>query len=168
MRRKSQGEPPRLRASFSGSWSYRDARCSFPRFDQLAILRHVPYGLPGFAERLAQQPQIVETVREARVAVQRSFVGFHRLVPAVQILQQNAEVVEQQGIVAARRDCFAIDALRIGEATGFVQEPSQVDMRAQELRVAFEGALIRLPPGLCIGALQFASPLAPLLPTRPA
>src|SRR5256885_11876987 len=64
------------------------------------------------------------TVREARIAVQRPFVGFHRLAPATQVFQQNAEVVEQQGIAAAGRDCLAIDAFRIGEAAGFVDRKS--------------------------------------------
>src|SRR6267143_190216 len=39
-------------------------------------------------------------------------------------------------------------------------------MRAQVLRVGFEGALIRLPRGPGVGALQLASPLEPLFRAR--
>src|SRR5712671_2879201 len=104
-------------------WVY---ACSSSRLDQPSILRHVPDGVPGLSERFAQEREIVVTVREAWIAVQRSFVRFHRLVLAVQVLQQNAEVVEQQRIAPAGRDCLAVDAFRSGEAAGFVQEPSQV------------------------------------------
>src|SRR2546422_8811543 len=99
-----RGEAPRPRGFVSGSYSF---LCSPSRLDQPSILRHVPDGVPGLAESLAQEREIVVTVREARIAVQRSFVRFHRFVPAAQVFQQNAEVVEQQRIAAAGRDRLA-------------------------------------------------------------
>src|SRR5258706_13645781 len=106
------------------------------------------------------------TVREARIAVQRPFVGFHRLAPAAQVLQQNAEVVEQQRIAAAGRDRLAIDAFRIGEAAGFVQQPSQVDAGAQVRRVRAECTPVGFARGRGVVALELASALEPVFRAR--
>src|SRR5258706_706356 len=157
--RPSQGcSGPKKSSEETGSDS-----CSSSRLDQPSILRHVPDGVPGLAERFAQEREIVVTVREAWIAVQRSFVRFHRLVVAVQVLQQDAEVVEQQRIAAAGRDCLAINALRVGEAAGFVQEPSQVDAGAQVRRIRFECARIGFQRGPGTAALELASAVEPVL-----
>ena len=98
--------------------------------------------------------------------MQRPLVGFHRLAPAAQVLQQNAEVVEQQRIAAAGRDRLAIDALRIGEAAGFVQEPSQVDAGGEVHRIRVECAPVSFARGRGIAALERASALEPVFCAR--
>src|SRR5206468_10051184 len=55
----------------------RTCACSSSWFDQPSILRHVPDGVPRLSESLAQEREIVMTVREARITVQRPFVRFH-------------------------------------------------------------------------------------------
>src|SRR5207245_2684905 len=95
-----------------------------------SILRHVADGVPGLAERFAQEREIVVTIREARIAVQGPLVRFHRLVPAVQVFQQNAEIVEQQGIAAAGSDGLEDAEYRLREAASHRPSPSETTTRS--------------------------------------
>lgn len=60
-------------------------------------------------------------IRQARIVLERAFVGLHRLRFALPVFEQHAEVEEQQGVVAARRERLAIDGLGFGEMSGLVR-----------------------------------------------
>src|SRR2546430_17584869 len=71
-----------------------------PRAGELAILRHVPDGVPRHFELLAEQREVVMAVGEARVAAQGGFVDLGRFLLALHVDQQYAEVVQKQRLAA--------------------------------------------------------------------
>ena len=73
-------------------------------------------------EFLAQQRKVVVRISHLRVFDERGLVGLHRLVLLIAIVEQDAEVVEQQGIVSACADRVGVGARGLVEATKFMQQ----------------------------------------------
>src|SRR5882672_5126868 len=122
--------------------------------------------LLGPAERFAQEREVVVAVGEARVLVQRPLVCIHRGALAAHVLEQDAQVVEQQRLVAAGEDRAAINALRFREAARLVQQPSKVDVSSRVRRVRLQRSLVDLPGGCAVAPFQVASALEPVFGAR--
>src|SRR6266852_8404641 len=84
---------------------------------QRAISRQVPNGFLGFLELLVEQRQVIVAIRQTGIAAQRRLVGLHRLRLAIPVIEEHAQVVEQQRIAATRLDRRAIDLLGLREAS---------------------------------------------------
>ena len=101
--------------------------------------------------------------RRARIAAQRRLVGLHRFRPAIHVIEQDAEVVEQHRVVAARLDRRAIDALGIREMPGVVQKAPAVDVGIDERRIGVDRVHVRLQRGATSCASSADTSLEPRL-----
>jgi hypothetical protein len=110
--------------------------------------------LPSVARAFRTRAPGCSDSRQSRIPGKRSFVCDHGLDRALHVVEQHAQVVEQHRIAAARLDCFAVRALRAGEAPVLVQEAPQIDVRIQKRRIGGDGALVRVDRGIGLRSLE--------------
>src|SRR5690606_27275713 len=95
--------PPRWRGRYASGTARASRRATSPSRSrhQPAVLSQVADGMLRPAERLEQARQIVVAVRELRILGKRAEVGLDCGVDTPGVLEQHAEVVQQQCITAA-------------------------------------------------------------------
>jgi hypothetical protein len=105
----------------------------------------VPDRLARLSQLLAQQRQVVVAVGQIGIAAQCALVGFHCFATAIQIVEQNAEIVQERGVAAAACiDGIAVDTLRLRELSRFVQQGTEIDIGIDERGVGSDRALVGL------------------------
>ena len=111
------------------------ARSTLGRFGarQSPVLRHVADRVLGFLQFLVKQRQVVVAIGHARIVAQRELVDDHRFDLALHVVEQHAEVVQQQRVVAAGVYCVAVDTLGFGRTPAFMQQAAEIDARVKTI-----------------------------------
>src|SRR5579862_555664 len=103
---------------------------------QAAVLSEVTDGVLRLAERLVEAREVVVTVGEVGILLERGLVGIERRTDVAEILEQHALVEEQQRVAPGLAQAALVDVRGLLRLTLLVQQPAPVGPGGDVLRIS--------------------------------